>query len=444
MNKLLKIPFPILFLGLALAIDLFSPFLIVSGWIPAQMRWISHAVIAAVIVWTLWRILVFNRMPAVILFVFGFTCIGFINAQLQGQGIAAAAWGWWLMFQFPFVGLFAFLQPEWPEGFPRYLVWGGVAILGGEVIVQLFQYKQGIVPGDHLAGTFGNNGTGNLVMFIFLVLAFSLGEWLANRKSIPLFFTLCLGVISSALGEMKMLLPVMLVMVGIAVLVFIFQARDLHKLIPYTLGFGFIITAFLSIYNLVVPGARQNPLQKGLTDIQLLTRYMDTSRRSIYGQSVYTDMGRNFALRYGWQQISENPQTLLFGFGLGSRSESFSLRIAGQGLLQGNLGFSTGTSLLVFMQETGVVGLACLVGFILVVIFYLIRQLRQESGSKLNCIRYGLILFTLFWPLWLWYNTAWILRVPMFLYWLTLGYVMGRSSPIPQRIPVTPQEVYNG
>ncbi len=444
MNKLLKIPLPILFLGLALATDLLVPYFIVMGWIPAQMRWISHAVIASVIVWTVWRILVYNRMPPVFLFIIGFSCIGFITAQIQGQGIAVTTWGWWLMFQFPFVGLFAFLQPEWPEDFPRYLVWGGVAILGGEVIVQLFQYKRGTVPGDHLAGTFGNNGTGNLVMFIFLVLAFSLGEWLANRKFLPLFITLCLGVVSSALGEMKMFLPVMLVMVGIAVLIFIFQARDLHKLITYALGFGLVVTAFLSLYNLVVPGARQNPLQKGLTDIQLLTRYMDTSRQSYYGQSIYTDMGRNFALRYGWQQINENAHTLLFGFGLGSRSESYTLGIAGQGLLQGNLGFSTGTSLLVFMQEIGVVGLACLVGFILAVILYLIRHLRQEPGSKLNGIRYGLILFTFLWPLWLWYNTAWILRVPMFLYWLTLGYVMGRSFPMHQRSPVAPQEVYSG
>lgn len=39
-------------------------------------------------------------------------------------------------------------------------------------------------------------------------------------------------------------------------------------------------------------------------------------------------------------------------------------------------------------------------------------------------MRYGLILFSLLWPLWLWYGLTWNFRLPMEFYWVILGYVM--------------------
>jgi hypothetical protein len=257
-----------------------------------------------------------------------------------------------------------------------------------------------------------------------------MGEWLSNRNPHPLLLTLCLGIFSSSLGEMKVFLPITLILGLLTLSIFILQGRDLIKLVPYASIFVLIIFIFLPAYNSIVPVARQIPLEKMLTDTQTLTMYMNAAPQYVHGQIIYTDIGRNFALRYGWEQMNNNIMTLLFGIGLGTRSESNVLGIAGQGLLQGGLGISTGTSLLVIMQETGLLGLCILVGFILFIIIGLFRKIRKNPTSDLNGLRYGLILFSALWPLWLWYNTAWILRVPMLLYWITLGYVLGSSNSL--------------
>jgi hypothetical protein len=42
-------------------------------------------------------------------------------------------------------------------------------------------------------------------------------------------------------------------------------------------------------------------------------------------------------------------------------------------------------------------------------------------------LRYGLLLFSLFWPVWLWYASVWVMRAPMLLYWMLLGYIFNRE-----------------
>jgi hypothetical protein len=132
-------------------------------------------------------------------------------------------------------------------------------------------------------------------------------------------------------------------------------------------------------------------------------------------------VGRNYAIQYGWSRIRSDVTTLLFGMGLGARGESRTLGTAGEALVGGHLGLNTGTSLLVIMQETGVVGLSVLGGLIVWLSATLWRQVRRHPQSQTNAPRYGLILFTMLWPLWLWYSTAWTFRVPMLLYWTALA-----------------------
>ncbi len=333
-------------------------------------------------------------------------------------------WGWWLLFQFPIIGLFTYLQKDWPENFPELVRFSCLAILGGEVLLQILLYLKGMTPGDHLSGTFGWNGTGYLVLFVLFVLCLALGEWLATRNWIPVLLTVGLGIISSALGEMKIFLPLVLLL-GLFSLGYLFiQSRNRLNLIPYSLIFFTIISAFLVAYNGFVPAARQVPLEKFLTDPQSLLQYMNASTRFVAGQNYYTDIGRNFALQYGWNQLKGDPITLLFGMGLGARSESSALGMAGQGLVQGELGISTGTSLLVMMQEIGIVGLIAIFGFFLYIVYRLFKNISRELVSKVNGLRFGLILFTMLWPVLLWYNTAWTARVAMLLYWGILGYAL--------------------
>jgi hypothetical protein len=74
------------------------------------------------------------------------------------------------------------------------------------------------------------------------------------------------------------------------------------------------------------------------------------------------------------------------------------------------------------MQETGMLGMLFLGGFMLISVVSLFSQIRQHPESEVNGLRYGLIIYTLLIPLWLWYDSAWAARVAMLLYWSVLGF----------------------
>jgi hypothetical protein len=79
------------------------------------------------------------------------------------------------------------------------------------------------------------------------------------------------------------------------------------------------------------------------------------------------------------------------------------------------------------MQEMGVVGLALLTAVLLGLILALVHDIRTYRESPVTGIRYALLLFSILWPLWLWYATTWTMRVPMLLYWLSMGYVFAEA-----------------
>ena len=143
---------------------------------------------------------------------------------------------------------------------------------------------------------------------------------------------------------------------------------------------------------------------------------------------TYSDIGRLDAVKIGWNSITKDPVTFLFGYGLGTRSESQSLGTAGVALVSGGMGLSVGTSLLVMMQEMGSIGLTLLVIFWLWLLLALWRDIQRYSDLQATGLRYGLLLFSLCWPIWLWYATSWTSRVPMLLYWISLGYVFAENS----------------
>jgi hypothetical protein len=132
-------------------------------------------------------------------------------------------------------------------------------------------------------------------------------------------------------------------------------------------------------------------------------------------------------VQLGWDSLQRDPVTFLFGYGIGTRSESQSLGTAGVALTQGYLGLSVGTSLLVMMQEMGVIGIIVMSGFILWLSLALARDIHRFPYSSALRLRYALLMFSFLWPLWLWYAVTWTMRVPMLLYWLSLGYVFAES-----------------
>lgn len=418
-----SIRWPSLLLVIALTADLFTPFLIWKGIIPAIIRWVSDAAIVLMIALVPLRMLAFKKMPATFWLVLLLSLIGILTSLLSGQGIPATIWGWWLMFQFPLVGLFSYLQPAWPKNFYKGFLLTCLGVVALEVLVQVGQYFGGEIPGDNLAGTFGQNGTGDLVLFLILVLCFSLGDWLHSQRWIFIVSTLILGVISSIFGEMKLFYLAIVLLGLMGLYTFILRGKNVWKLIPITFVLAFSLIVFVPLYNTIIPYANQLPLESYVKNPALLTKYLTFVNRSTAGTNYYYDVGRNYAVVYGWDKISQNPQYLYLGYGLGARGESRSLGIIGRGLQEGDLGITSGTSLLVILQETGLVGMFVLGSFFLIVILALIRQIRKRPDVPTNGFRFGLIFFTILWPVWLWYNAAWSLRVPMLIYWSILGYV---------------------
>lgn len=421
------------FVILAFSIDLLTPYLIWKGILPSSVRWLSHGCLLVLAFWSYLRILSFNRVPAGAWLVIIVSIFWSIIAVYQGQGLLAVAWGWLMMFQFPIVGLFAYLQPEWPRRFPHWLLVICISILGFEVLFQIVQYLTGMTPGDDLVGSFGYSGSAHMIIALIVIFCLAAGTWLANRNWRMLALVLFLGTISSVLGEMKLFYIASILILTVTILISLYQDKRFWKVIPYGILAVIMLFGFIKLYDAVVPGAKIAPLESYLTDAKALDRYLNFTQKRVSEGRVYYNVGRNFALQYGWNSIHRDPLIFLFGYGLGARAESHTLGAAGTGIQQGRLGANTGSTLLVMMQELGIVGLIGVVLFLIWMITALIREIRLHPKSEANALRYAVLLFTLFWPIWAWYNPAWTMRVPMMIYWLSAGYSLGYRHTVNQK-----------
>lgn len=415
---------------LVLATELLTPFLIWKGILPEYFRWVSHAAIAAMMIIAYTRMMVFGWVPGAMWLVAGISVIGVTEAIVVGQDLVPTAWGWWLLFQFPFVGLFAYMQPVWPKKFPELLLKLCIFILIFQVIIQFGQYFAGEPPGDNLAGIFGYHGTGRMSIFILFVYSLALGEWLATKKWKLVILVIGLGSLSSVLGEVKFFILAAVVMSILTIIIYISQYKRLISLLPFVFFIGVGSYVFMRAYNTIVPAAQKRPIELYIQSPTLLFNYLNTATQKYRDGYMYYDMGRNFAVDYGWNTIQEDTQTFFFGYGLGARGESKTLGTVGTGIQRGSLGIVTGTSLLVFMQELGVFGLTTLVLLYLWLMFSIQKLIKADPKSGAQSLRYGLLLFSLLWPLWFWYNTVWINRLPMLLFWIALGYTFGRGREI--------------
>ncbi len=432
-----RVSWPYVLLIAALMTDLLTPLFIWKGILPAEIRWASHLSVAGMLFAAYVLMVLQNQIPKIVPLIAFYSATGVAVAYLSGQGIVATVWGWWVMFQFPLVGLFAYLLPTWPDSLVEHLRTGCLVTLGVQVLVQLGQLATGEIPGDNLAGLFGRHGTSNLVMFIIFSLALCFGHWIASGNWHPLVWGTALGMASSILGEMK-LFPVALLALGAVAAVFVaYRARKLGRLIKYSIVLIGIIVCFALIYDKVILSVRNTRSLASFLQRETLEGYLGGAGRVVIDGRYYYDMGRNYALAYGWRQIATDPVTLLFGMGLGARGESQTLGTAGSGL-QSQMGLSSGTSLLVMLQETGLVGMLVLFGVLAWILITLLRDIGRHPDSKLTAVRYGLLLYSLFWPVWVWYTSAWTLRAPMLLYWATLGYTLAetrRASLVPASRP---------
>jgi hypothetical protein len=425
------------FFFVALFSDLLTPILIWQAGLPAEFRWLSLGAILAMMVAGCGSLLRERHFPNAVWLVVVLSIVGTLVALVNGQTIAASAWGWWLMFKYPMVGLYAYFSSRWPEHFPERLRIWCVRLLCFEVIVQVWQYMTGETPGDNLAGTLGIDGTAHLVMLVLFVLALVFGYWIVRGKARQLALVIGLGVVSSVLGEMK-LFPFALALMGmLALVVCPKRNRDVRRKLSLVIVLVTGVLVFPSVYSKVFVPTGQGPQYRDWLDRQYLEDYF-THVQYIGDVGSGYDVGRNYVLFYTWHRISSSAVTLGLGEGLGARGESKTLGSEGQALLRGDLGLYTGSSLVVIMNELGIIGLLTVVGFMVWVIGTLWKARMADVGPEMSGLLYGLLLYTLMWPLWLWYTSAWVLPVPMLIYWTSLGYVLGqlrRQSSIREAAP---------
>lgn len=408
---------------LALLTDLLMPILLWKTGIPTELRWISHLALAVVSVAALAGLLRARNVPKAFWLFVVFSVIGVVMGLLSGQGMPATLWGWYLMFKYPLVGLYVYLNPHWSERFPERLRAWCIRILWLEVAIQARQYLNGEMPGDSLAGTLGVHGTGVLAMLVLWVVALALGNWIVRGRLTQVVLVIALGTVSSVLGEMKIYFFAVGILGLLALVIQGVRRQNLAQLIPYAVAVLTFLWIFPRAYDAVVPSARIHPFSE-YWNWRSLSRYASIVQY-VPGSASY-DVGRGYALSYVWNQISASPVTQLFGEGLGARGVSQTFGVAGIGVLSGEFGLFTGTSLVVIVGELGLSGLLALSAFMVSVLRTLWRAASVEGDTDLAGIQYGLFLYTLLWPLWLYYTAAWVLAVPMLLYWLALGYVLGQ------------------
>lgn len=417
------IDYPVL-LFIAAITDITIPFLIWKGFLPDITRWITDLAIVTMLLWAIVRMLSFDHIPRGFLLILSLTLIGAIAAAFEGQQGAATVWGWWQLFRFPMLAIYAYLQPVWPQGMGRRVIQFCMVLLAIQVLVQIGQYLTGEPPGDNLAGTFGQFGTGNLVLFIIFTWCLALGQWLLNGEWKQLAWVLMLGGLSSALGEMK-IFPLMVLLLGLlALLLYQMQGGNLRMLVLYVAILSIVVLAFVGIYNQIVAQG---------SDARRIEEYLNWEKSDNYINGIWyhpdTDtyeFGRGFAVTYAWQQVAGDLASLLFGRGIGSQNESTSLGIVGIGLQKSLYGITVGSTLPTLLQEIGVIGLSLIGFFFLWVVFSLYRLVNQTSDASLKTLCYALLLFTLGWPLWFWYGDLSKATMPMILFWGSLGYVLNQ------------------
>ena len=411
----------------ALAIDLFTPLPIWRNVLPSSIRWGSHIAVALMIAVSVLRMIAYRRVPRSFWVIIAACMLWAYVAMGNGQGLTSTLWGVWLLIQFPFVGLFIYLQPSFPRELPRYLRNFCLWILGLQLLVQLAQYAGGVRPGDSLSGLFGENGTGVAAEFSLLVCCLYFGFWLESGRWKGLALVLGIAIISSVLGEEK-LVPAVGAVIGLAAMaLYALKYHRVMKMLLLLVVLAMLLVGFGFLYDQLVPGADVAPIEGYFTNSVQLSQYLNHVDIQNNGGSIYVDIGRDFAVQLGWDTIQTDPITFFFGYGIGSRSESKSLGSAGVAITSGDLGWSVGTSLLVFMQEMGLLGLTLLAAFIVWIVVSMFRDIGKYPLSPALGTRYAVLFFSALWPVWLYYAVSWTMRVPMLLYWLCVGYVMAES-----------------
>lgn len=427
-------------LGLLVFIELIWPFLLWQAGLRQRADFTKEIVAGVIVALTLLFILVRNRIPGGVLLMLGVTLIWGLIAAFEGQAITVTFWGWWRLFKYPILAFFIYMMARWPSDGARLIFKFLVITLAFEVVVQLGQFAMGQPPGDSLAGTFGNKGVGPYSMFIFFTVSIALGHWLATGEWKVLGLVLLLGFVATTLSVTKFYLFATAVLLAFALVLHLVRGGRFRHLFLYVALFILAGAAFVPIYNNFIAATRGlKPLQDYLTRGAIEGYLFKEEESSELGRYK---LGRGGAVVYAWQQIQRDRTTTLFGYGMGSRSYSQTLGIAGATLEDDLYGGGGNTGLGVWIQEYGLIGMGLFMAMNFWIMGKLFRHARRTSDPYQATLAFGLLIFTFFWPMWLWYHKVWIFGVMMICYWVTLGFVMQQIYPRLTRAVPQPQPLW--
>lgn len=406
----------------AFVLDIFSGFLVWKGFLPEVVTSMSQLFVAAAVVFAYTRMMMLHRIPAAVWALLGISAIGFTVAVFRGQGMLATLWGWWNLFKYPLLGIYAYVRLHWPDDFAKKLIQVCFGIVAFEAVFQVGQYVTGEPIGDNLAGTFGWHGVSHILFLSCLALSLALGLWVNEGRWRPLLAMLVLGATANVLAENKIFPAAAAAMSATAIAVSVFRRGQLSKLFV----FGFLVLGGIWLfsfgYNTFVPGAQREPLQRLFVEEDARENYLNKVKRSETAEQQTYNLGRNVAVEYALSTLSGDAVLLGFGFGLGARSQSGALGVSGAALQQDS--FDRGSQLVALLQEMGLFGLVIVAGFTAWVSARLWLDARRDPESPATSLRYGLLFFSLFWPVWLWYKNPLGADIAMMLYWVGLGYVL--------------------
>lgn len=419
---------PILVVAALLA-DLLTPFLIWKRFLPGAAKWLGDLFILMMIGHAIWCMLQRDRIPSAFLLMIAVSIVGSVVASFEGQQWQATAWGIWLLFKYPIVGVYTYIYSNWPSDFPTKFFYLLMGLLAFETAFQIGQFLTGTPTGDDLAGSFGWHGIASLTMFSTIVLCVAFGHWLATGR----WWALVLGVafcgIASVLGEIKVFPIVVVAIASISVVLLIVRNGKVGQALAILVILACLAPLFAVMYNTFVAEANGTRRIEEYFDAATTEKYLQNT--DLLPSGIYY-FGRGFAMEYAWNAIQRDRTTLAFGYGIGARADSKALGILGQALVQSDYGRTTpGTSMLILLQEIGVVGLAILGVFVLYFSYSMYLDVGRNPDTYLSSIRYGFLLFSALWPLWLWYTSSWHSAVTMILYWAGVGYLLShREAPI--------------
>lgn len=416
--------FALLFLA-----ELFTPFLRWPLGLPKIIELGIHGATGLILFGAFAVMMTEDRIPKSILIILGITLIWGIVVLYEGQSVLTVIWGWYQIFKYPLIGIFAYLTIGKPKNFAEWFIKFCLALLAFQVGVQIIMYMMGFPINDNMSGTFGSFGTGKYIMMVFFVVAVMAGHWLATRNVRYLIVALVLGLIGSILGAVRIYLVGAALLLGITALLQVIWGRKVRQLLMLILLFAALGAIFLPVYNNFLAGIGSPALQD-LLQGEGLERVLFFSNDSV-SEGRY-DVGRGQRVLNSWQQVQGDVVKVMFGHGLGSRTNATLLGLGGVSIQSDYYGRTPGTSLSNWIQEYGLVGLAVFMLIIIWINALLFRFSRWLADPYQRSLIYGLILFTSSWPVWIFYIDVTVAGIMMILYTVSLGYIFRQAYERPR------------